>query len=86
MLTLEVNMGMIPPPKNYQELEVTELEKKAQAGGARWRDTGTAYGQEHGTRTATIGLVLSSSPIAMLAWYQPYLYLNPLHIADMRTP
>ena len=30
--------------------------------------TGMAYAQEHGTRPATIGLVLSSSPIALLAW------------------
>ncbi|KIW01463.1 uncharacterized protein PV09_07220 [Verruconis gallopava] len=29
---------------------------------------GTAYGREHGTRPATIGLVLSSNPIALLAW------------------
>ena len=29
---------------------------------------GHAYAQEHGTRPATIGLVLSSSPIALLSW------------------
>lgn len=30
--------------------------------------TGSAYAQMHATRPATIGLVLSSSPIALLSW------------------
>lgn len=29
---------------------------------------GNAYAREHGTRPSTIGLVLSSSPLALLAW------------------
>lgn len=61
-------MYMAPPPKNADELPVDELEKKGLAKGKAWQDFGTAYGQEHGTRTGTIGLVLSSSPIALLAW------------------
>lgn len=64
-----LNMLMIAPPKNANELEVTALEQKARPRGEAWMDTGTAYGQEHGTRTATIGLALASSPIAMLSWY-----------------
>ncbi|KAI1617161.1 Alpha/Beta hydrolase protein [Exophiala viscosa] len=30
--------------------------------------TGSAYAQEHGTRPATIGFVLASNPLALLAW------------------
>ena len=30
--------------------------------------TGTAYAQEHATRTSTIGHVLASNPVALLAW------------------
>jgi len=67
-----LNMVHTPPPKNADQLEVQEIEKRAKPRGDTWLDTGTAYGQEHGTRTATIGLVLSSSPIAMLAWYAIY--------------
>lgn len=63
-----INMLMIPPPKNAETMEYTELEQKMMGRGKHWQDFGTAYGQEHGTRTATIGLVLSSSPLAMLAW------------------
>jgi len=35
----------------------------------KWRETGFAYALEHGTRPSTIGLVISSSPLALLAWY-----------------
>jgi len=63
-----LNMSHMPPPADHTSLPVTELEKSAQPRGKSWEDTGTAYGQEHGTRTATIGLVLSASPIASLAW------------------
>ncbi|KZL79734.1 epoxide hydrolase [Colletotrichum incanum] len=35
---------------------------------ATWRSTGTSYALEHGLRPATIGLVLSTSPLALLAW------------------
>lgn len=31
-------------------------------------ELGNAYAREHGTRPATIGLVLASSPIAVLTW------------------
>jgi hypothetical protein len=30
--------------------------------------TGNGYAREHGTRPATIGFVLASSPLAQLAW------------------
>ncbi|GAM88923.1 hypothetical protein ANO11243_069570 [Dothideomycetidae sp. 11243] len=63
-----VNMCMIPPPENKDTLPMDELEIKAAPKGKRWIDYGTSYGQEHGTRTGTIGLVLSASPLAMLAW------------------
>lgn len=35
---------------------------------ARFNVTGSAYARTHGTRPATIGMVLSSSPLAVLAW------------------
>jgi len=56
--------GIDPPP--VEELSAVEL-----AGLERlqkWFLGGTAYAQEQGTRPATIGLALSASPIAMLAW------------------
>lgn len=34
-----------------------------------FRTTGMAYAMEHATRPSTIGLVLSSSPLALLSWF-----------------
>ena len=44
------------------------LEKEALDRAMKWRTTGTAYAQEHGTRPSTIGNVLASNPLALLAW------------------
>ena len=62
------NMMNFPPPENKDELPIDELEKRAMARGAEFMNTGVSYAQEHGMRTATIGLTLSASPLAMLSW------------------
>jgi len=49
-------------------LELTDFEKKALGRAAKWRESGMAYAMEHASRPSTIGLVLSSSPLALLAW------------------
>lgn len=51
--------------------EMDGLSEKEKKGVGRYNDFGTmgnAYARHHGTRPATIGLVLSSSPIALLSW------------------
>lgn len=51
--------------------EAEGLSEKETVGLGRYNNFGTvgnAYAREHGTRPATIGLVLSSSPVALLAW------------------
>jgi hypothetical protein len=45
------------------EAELRGVERYGQFG-----DVGNAYARMHGTRPGTIGLVLSSSPVALLAW------------------
>jgi len=52
--------------KNNQEMD--EVEAKAVPRGEEFRNKGFAYAVEHGTRTGTIGLALSASPLAMLSW------------------
>jgi microsomal epoxide hydrolase len=49
-------------------LELTDFEKQALGRAMKWRETGTAYALEHANRPSTIGLVLSSNPLALLAW------------------
>lgn len=60
-------MNMMTPPENASDLPITAKEKEAQSH-RNFMEYGSAYAREHGTRTATIGLVLSSSPLALLSW------------------
>lgn len=47
---------------------LSEEEQKGLKIAGDFAEMGNAYAREHGTRPATIGLVLSSSPVALLAW------------------
>lgn len=55
-------------PDDVSKDDLPEDEKAALVRGPIFQETGSAYAREHGTRPATIGLVLSTSPIALLAW------------------
>ena len=59
---------MIPRPGDVPEEVVTEAEKKGLKRAAEFPASGNAYAREHATRPATIGLALSASPVALLAW------------------
>jgi pimeloyl-ACP methyl ester carboxylesterase len=48
--------------------EISDLERAGLPRGEEYAVGGDAYLREHGTRPSTIGLALSSSPIALLAW------------------
>lgn len=61
-------MCVMPPPKDVPESAISETEKKNLKQYEDFGATGNAYAREHGTRPSTIGFVLSSSPLALLAW------------------
>jgi microsomal epoxide hydrolase len=63
-----INLYQLPPPSNADSLPISEVEKTGLERGKAFKDSGSAYAMEHGTRTATIGLTLSSSPLALLSW------------------
>ena len=65
---MHLNMVAMGPPENKDQLKVDEAEAKAMPRGKEFMEHGAAYAIEHGTRTATIGLALASSPIALLSW------------------
>lgn len=66
---MHVNMMAMPPPsENSDELPMDEEEKKALQKASEFVDTAYAFALEQGTRTATIGLTLSASPLALLSW------------------
>jgi microsomal epoxide hydrolase len=65
---MHLNMVSMGAPENKDKLEINEAEAKAMPRGKEFMETGGAYAIEHGTRTATIGLALAASPIALLSW------------------
>ncbi|KAJ4388752.1 hypothetical protein N0V93_006212 [Gnomoniopsis smithogilvyi] len=66
---LHVNFLGAGADVDVNDLEgVDERELQQLEGIKQWRKVGMAYAMEHATRPSTIGLVLSSSPLALLAW------------------
>ncbi|KAK1062042.1 hypothetical protein LTR12_014501 [Friedmanniomyces endolithicus] len=66
---MHLNAYFTGPPKDEEKAkQMDDFERKVMARGGAWRETGMAYAMEHSTRTGTIGLALSSSPLALLAW------------------
>jgi microsomal epoxide hydrolase len=63
-----VNMIVQAEPSEADYAQLTSEEKEHVERSKIWNKTGTGYGLEHGTRPSTIGLVLSSSPLALVAW------------------
>ena len=66
---LHINMCFMQPPDNFDYGQCSELEMKGVAKLTAWSGRGLAYAQTHATRTSTISLILSSSPVALLAWF-----------------
>lgn len=73
-----MNLCHFPPP--YAGLqpvdELTPAEQRGVALSTKFQTTGQAYAMEHATRPSTLGIALSSSPIALLAWYAVLLTLH----------
>ncbi|KIH92846.1 microsomal epoxide hydrolase [Sporothrix brasiliensis 5110] len=66
---IHLNTGPMPPPEPAAlASEITETEQAGLDRHALFRETGSAYAYAHATRPATMGFVLSSSPVALLAW------------------
>lgn len=61
---MHLNMMTNPPGEEPKD----EFEMAAVAKATEFMDTSYAFALEQGSRTATIGLVLSSSPLALLSW------------------
>ncbi len=63
-----LNYSPMPQPKGMSMDDLTEMEKQGlKRGEWFWRE-GCAYGLEQASRPATIGLVLGSNPLGLLAW------------------
>ncbi|KAF7592106.1 hypothetical protein BBP40_000712 [Aspergillus hancockii] len=65
---VHLNACFIKKPDNVPESAITEVEKSNLAR-AEWFSTfGMGYNVEHGTRPSTIGNVIATNPLALLAW------------------
>ena len=62
-----VNFCIMPEPASISKT-LSSLEQKGVTRAAEFLRIGSAYALEHATKPSTIGIVLSSSPIALLAW------------------
>ncbi|KAF5565914.1 microsomal epoxide hydrolase [Fusarium napiforme] len=62
-----LNFCLMAEPATAQG-EVSDAEKKGLERAKDFDKLGTAYALMHATRPSTIGLILSSSPLALLAW------------------
>ncbi|CVK85337.1 hypothetical protein FPRO06_07534 [Fusarium proliferatum] len=62
-----LNFCLMAEPATTQG-EISDAEKKGLERAKDFDKLGTAYALMHGTRPSTIGLILSSSPLALLAW------------------
>ncbi|CAM1504649.1 Fc.00g022400.m01.CDS01 [Cosmosporella sp. VM-42] len=75
-----------PDETIHGKLPVEDFEREGLERADAFAKFGTAYGVEHATRPATIGFVLSSNPVALLAWIgEKYLAWSnpPLSLDDI---
>lgn len=69
LLTPQVNCCIMEDESERLEDDITESECKGLDRARQFLKTGSSYAIQHATKPATIGLVLSSSPVALLAWW-----------------
>ncbi|KAK0646778.1 Alpha/Beta hydrolase protein [Cercophora newfieldiana] len=63
-----LNYSPIPQPPGMSRDDLTDDEKAGLDRGNWFRGDGCAYALTQATRPATVGLVLSTNPLALLAW------------------
>ncbi|KAF4997501.1 hypothetical protein FGRMN_3865 [Fusarium graminum] len=62
-----LNFCIMAKPSDVSD-DITEAEKKGVERANEFNRLGSAYALSHATKPSTIGLVLSTSPLALLAW------------------
>jgi microsomal epoxide hydrolase len=65
---IHLNFGIMPDPGNIPDSSYNALEKEGIVRAKDFKLMGSAYAVEHATRPSTIGLALSTNPLALLAW------------------
>ena len=65
---VHLNFCIMPDPIHGPDTVYNKLESAGIERAEWFKSFGSAYALEHATRPSTIGLVLTSSPLALLAW------------------
>lgn len=65
---VHLNFSLMDKPDSVSEDQVNSVERQGLQQAEDFGLIHSAYALEHGTKPATIGFVLESSPIAILAW------------------
>lgn len=65
---IHLNFCIMPDPFKEPSANYNKLDSEGIERGKWFKSIGSAYALEHATRPSTIGLALSSSPLALLAW------------------
>ena len=65
---IHLNFSRMDKPPNVPDSEMNSKEAQGLSRATDFGERASAYALEHGTRPATIGFVLSSSPVALFAW------------------
>ncbi|KAJ6157774.1 Isopenicillin N synthase [Penicillium chermesinum] len=65
---VHLNVTFMGPPTGVTDDQLTAAEKKGIERMKNFRALGCGYMNEHATRPSTIGHVVASSPLALLAW------------------
>ncbi|KAL6399250.1 hypothetical protein AUP68_17794 [Ilyonectria robusta] len=64
---VHLNFCLMPQPAGISKEALTFNERAGVERMKQFSDTSSAYALEHGSRPATIGLVLGSNPVSLLA-------------------
>ena len=65
---IAANFFLMAPPQSIEPECIDQAEIQGLARAESFNAQGDAYAREHGQRPATIGLLLSTSPLALLIW------------------
>ncbi|KAK4639932.1 hypothetical protein QC761_700510 [Podospora bellae-mahoneyi] len=82
-----INYSPVPPPESFDFTTLSEKDKRGLERGDWFRNDGSAYAMMAASRPGTLGLALSASPLALLAWIgEKYLdWTDPLSFTQDQT-
>ncbi|KAK7402894.1 hypothetical protein QQX98_011344 [Neonectria punicea] len=67
---IHINFAIGYEPEGVSPSDISDAEQQGLKRMQKFLTSGNAYFQEHATRPATLGHVLSSSPLALLSWWE----------------